>query len=171
MGSLSDFAKNMVFARGNPKAEIMAIGEAPGVQEDETGKPFVGPAGQLLDKMFAANELDEKNLYITNVCNWRPPNNRNPTEDELALCAPFITRHMELVAPKIIVIIGGVSLQVLTGKTGIMKARGQWQELSIGDTKTPAMPLYHPAFLLKRPELKKDAWRDLLAIKARINGK
>ena len=169
-GSLSDHARNMVFARGNPQAAIMAIGEAPGVQEDETGKPFVGPAGQLLDKMFAAIELDEKNLYITNVCNWRPPNNRNPTEDELALCVPFITRHMELVAPKIIVIIGGVSLQALTGKTGIMKARGQWQELEIGGTKIPAMPLYHPAFLLRRPELKKDAWRDLLAIQQHLTG-
>ncbi len=167
---LSDHAKNMVFARGNPKAEIMAIGEAPGLHEDETGKPFIGPAGQLLDKMFAAIGRNEENLYITNVCNWRPPAGRNPSEDELALCAPFITRHIELIAPKYIVIVGGVSLQALTGKTGIMKARGQWQELDIGDHKIPAMPLYHPAFLLRRPELKKYAWRDLLAIKERVEG-
>lgn len=167
-GILSDHAKNMVFARGNPSADVMAIGEAPGINEDEVGKPFIGPAGQLLDKMFASIGLGEDNLYITNVCNWRPPANRNPSEDELALCKPFITRHIELAAPKFIVIIGGVSLQALTGKTGIMKARGQWQELEIGGAKIPAMPLYHPAFLLKRPELKKYAWRDLLAIKERL---
>ena len=170
-GILSDHARNIVFARGNSKADIMAIGEAPGQQEDETGQPFVGPAGQLLDKMFAAIGRDETNLYITNVCNWRPPGNRNPTEDELALCKPFITRHIELVAPKIIVIVGGVSLQALTGTAGIMKTRGRWQELEVGGKKVPAMPLYHPAILLRRPELKKQAWQDLLAIKARIGDK
>lgn len=168
-GSLTDHAQNTVFARGNPQADIMLIGESPGPREDAAGKPFIGPAGQLLDKMFAAINMDESNLYITNVCNWRPPGDRNPTEEELALCAPFITRHMELVAPKIVVIIGGVSLQALTGKTGIMKTRGQWQELDVGTTKTPAMPLYHPAFLLRRPELKKYAWRDLLAIQERVS--
>jgi len=167
-GVLSDHARNVVFARGNPDADIMVIGEAPGRQEDESGKPFVGPAGQLLDKMFAAIDLSEDNLYITNVCNWRPPGNRNPTEDELSMCAPFITRHMVLIAPKLVVIVGGVSLQALTGKTGIMKTRGNWQELNIGGEQVPAMPLYHPAFLLRRPELKKDAWRDLLAIQARL---
>ncbi len=167
-GVLSDHARNIVFARGNPNADIMVIGEAPGRTEDETGKPFVGPAGQLLDKMFAAINLDEASLYITNVCNWRPPENRNPNDGELALCAPFITRHMELIAPKLVVIVGGISLQALTGKAGIMKARGRWQELTIGGEQIPAMPLYHPAFLLRRPELKKDAWRDLLAIKERL---
>ncbi|MCF6220891.1 MAG: uracil-DNA glycosylase [Robiginitomaculum sp.] len=169
-GVLSDHARNIVFARGNPDADIMIIGEAPGRSEDESGKPFVGPAGQLLDKMFAAIDLDETSLYITNVCNWRPPGNRNPTEDELTMCAPFITRHMELIAPKLIIIVGGVSLLALTGKTGIMKTRGNWQELDINGETVPAMPLYHPAFLLRRPELKKDAWRDLLAIKARLDG-
>lgn len=169
-GVLSDHARNVVFARGNPDADIMVIGEAPGRQEDESGKPFVGPAGQLLDKMFAAIDLSEDNLYITNVCNWRPPGNRNPTESELTMCAPFIQRHMELIAPKLVVIVGGVSLQALTGKTGIMKTRGRWQELNIGGEKVPAMPLYHPAFLLRRPELKKDAWRDLLAIQGRLDG-
>jgi len=169
-GVLSDHARNSVFARGNPDADIMIIGEAPGRAEDEAGKPFVGPAGQLLDKMFAAIDLDETSLYITNVCNWRPPGNRNPTEDELTMCAPFIQRHMELIAPKLVVIVGGVSLQALTGKTGIMKTRGRWQELDICGEKVPAMPLYHPAFLLRRPELKKDAWRDLLAIQGRLDG-
>ena len=169
-GVLSDHARNTVFARGNPDADIMVIGEAPGRQEDESGKPFVGPAGQLLDKMFAAIDLGADDLYITNVCNWRPPGNRNPNEEELAMCAPFITRHMELIAPKLVVIVGGVSLQALTGKTGIMKTRGQWQELDIANQKTPALPLYHPAFLLRRPELKKDARRDLLAIRERLSG-
>lgn len=168
-GVLSDHARNVVFARGNPDADIMIIGEAPGRAEDESGQPFVGPAGQLLDKMFAAIDLTEDSLYITNVCNWRPPGNRNPNEEELTMCAPFIKRHMELVAPKLVVIVGNISLLALTGKTGIMKTRGNWQELNIGGTKTPAMPLYHPAFLLRRPELKKDAWRDLLAIKARLD--
>lgn len=167
-GVLSDHAQKMVFARGNPDADIMAIGEAPGRQEDETGLPFVGEAGKLLDKMFAAIKRDESNLYITNVCNWRPPGNRNPSEEELALCRPFICRHIELISPKIIVIVGGVSLQALTGKSGIMKTRGQWQGLEIGGTNIPAMPLYHPAFLLRRPELKKQAWQDLLAIQNRI---
>ncbi|MCF6274601.1 MAG: uracil-DNA glycosylase [Robiginitomaculum sp.] len=167
-GILSDHARNIVFARGNPDADIMIIGEAPGRAEDESGKPFVCPAGQLLDKMCAAIDLDETKLYITNVCNWRPPGNRNPDEAELNMCAPFIQRHIELIAPKLVVIVGGISLMALTGKTGIMKTRGNWQELNINDEKTPAMPLYHPAFLLRRPELKKDAWRDLLAIRARI---
>lgn len=167
-GSLTDHAQNTVFARGNPNADVMLIGESPGPREDAAGKPFIGPAGQLLDKMFAAINMDEENLYITNVCNWRPPGDRNPTEEELALCKPFITRHMELVAPKFIVIIGGVSLQALTGKTGIMKTRGQWQELEVNGAKIPAMPLYHPAFLLRRPELKKYAWRDLLSLQERV---
>lgn len=168
-GALSDHAQNIVFSRANPKADIMVIGEAPGRQEDEQGKPFVGPAGQLLDKMFAAINHNEENLYITNVCNWRPPGDRAPSEDELAFCKPFILRHIELTAPKLIIIVGGVSLQALTGKTGIMKARGQWQELEIGGSKIPAMPLYHPAFLLRRPELKKYAWRDLLTIKEKAS--
>jgi DNA polymerase len=167
-GVLSDHAQNMVFARGNPEADIMAIGESPGKQEDETGLPFVGEAGKLLNKMFAAIKRDESNLYITNVCNWRPPGNRNPSEDELALCRPFIRRHIELISPKIVVIVGGVSLQALTGKSGIMKTRGQWQNLEIGGSNIPAMPLYHPAFLLRRPELKKQAWQDLLTIQNRI---
>ena len=166
-GVLSDHAQRMVFARGNSEADIMAIGEAPGRQEDETGLPFVGEAGKLLDKMFAAIKRDDSNLYITYVCNWRPPGNRNPSEEELVLCRPFIRRHIELVAPKIVVIVGGVSLQALTGKTGIMKTRGQWQDLEIAGKNIPAMPLYHPAFLLRRPELKKHAWQDLLAIQNR----
>ncbi|MEE9272821.1 MAG: uracil-DNA glycosylase [Robiginitomaculum sp.] len=167
-GVLSDHARNIVFARGTDTADIMLIGEAPGRQEDECGKPFIGQTGQLLDNMLAAIGLSQTNTYITNVCNWRPPGNRNPSEEELNLCAPLITRHMELIEPKIVIIVGGVSLQALTGKTGIMKTRGRWQELDIAGQKTPAMPLYHPAFLLRRPELKKQAWHDLLLIKQKL---
>lgn len=168
-GVLSDHARGAVIARGNPAAEIMVIGEAPGRQEDEAGQPFVGEAGQLLDKMLAAIGLSEADTYITNICNWRPPGNRNPSGEEIAFCQPFIRRHIELIAPKMIIIVGGVSLEALTGIRGIMRAHGQWQEISSKDTPIVAMPIYHPAFLLRRPELKKDAWRDLLAVKEKLN--
>lgn len=168
-GDLSVNARAAVIARGNADAGIMFIGEAPGRDEDDAGKPFVGRAGQLLDRMLAAIGLDETNAYITNVCNWRPVNGRAPGEDELALARPFITRHIELAAPKIIVLVGGTSLEILTGQKGITKLRGQWQDYAAGEAAViPAMPLYHPAFLLRRPELKAEAWRDLLAIKARL---
>ena len=169
-GLLSDHAKTAVFARGNPAAKIMVVGEAPGSQEDEAGLPFIGQSGQLLDKMFAAIGLGTDEIYVTNICNWRPPQNRDPSPDEMAFCRPLIQRHIALAAPEIVVIVGGVSLSALTGQTGIMKARGRWIDLTIEDRNIPAMPLYHPAFLLRRPELKRDAWRDLLAIKARLEG-
>ncbi|HHL43824.1 MAG TPA: uracil-DNA glycosylase, partial [Hellea balneolensis] len=166
-GALSDHARNMVFARGNPDAKIMFIGEAPGREEDIKALPFVGQAGQLLDKMLHAIGLDETNTYITNVCNWRPPGNRNPSPEEIAICRPLIHRHVELVAPDLIVIVGGVALEALTGRTGIMKTRGQWLSMEIAGHDIPALPIYHPAFLLRRPELKKQAWLDLLTIQER----
>jgi len=168
-GLLSDQARQMVFARGNPQGHIMVIGEAPGRDEDIQGKPFVGKSGQLLDMVFASIGLTEESFYITNVINWRPPGNRNPKPDEIAMCMPFLHRHIELIDPKIIVIVGGVSLTALTGETGIMKQRGQWKELKVGDKTCPALPIYHPAFLLRQPALKKDAWRDMLALKVRFN--
>lgn len=168
-GTLSDGARQAVFSRGNPEADIMVIGEAPGRDEDLQGQPFVGRAGQLLDKMLGAIGLSEETAYITNVCFWRPPKNRNPKPDELALCMPFVHRHIELIDPKVIVIVGGVSMTALTGETGIMKNRGQWKELAIGDKTYPALPLYHPAFLLRQPALKRDAWRDLLTLRARMD--
>jgi len=167
---LSVNARAAVIARGNAGSGVMFIGEAPGKDEDMAGKPFVGKTGQLLDRMLAAIGLDEQSAYITNVCNWRPVNGRAPVEDELALARPFITRHIELAAPKVIVLVGGTALEVLTGQKGITKLRGQWQDYTAGEAAIPAMPLYHPAFLLRRPELKAEAWRDLLAIKARIEG-
>lgn len=174
-GDLSANASRAVFARGNPDADIMVIGEAPGREEDASGEPFRGKAGHMLDRMFAAIGRNESSLYITNVCNWRPLNNRTPTPQEVDLCRPIIARHIELIAPKLIVLVGGVALETLAGQKGITKLRGQWQNLTIenatgGDISIPAMPLYHPAFLLRRPELKAEAWRDLLAIKAKIEG-
>ena len=146
----------------------MIIGEAPGRDEDIAGKPFVGRAGQLLDKMMAAIELTEEQFYITNVVNWRPPQNRNPKPGEIEICRPFLKRHIELVSPKYILIVGGVSLTALTGLTGIMKNRGQWQTLSIAGQDIPALPIYHPAFLLRQPALKKEAWRDLLDLREKL---
>lgn len=169
-GEISDHARQAVFARGNPDADVMVIGEAPGRDEDMAGKPFVGQAGQLLDKIFASIGLNEDTLYITNVVNWRPPNNRNPSKDEIALCKPFIDRHIELADPKLIVLVGGISMTAMTGMTGIMKNRGQWTDIEIGGKSIPALPLYHPAFLLRQPAMKKDCWRDILSLRERLAG-
>jgi len=167
IGEISDHARQSVFSRGNPEADIMVIGEAPGRDEDIQGKPFVGRSGQLLDRIFASIDLTEDNLYITNVINWRPPGNRNPTPEEIAACLPFIHKHMELIAPKIIVLVGGVAFTALTGMTGIMKNRGQWTTLKVGGTMIDTLPIYHPAFLLRQPALKKDAWLDMLGLQAK----
>lgn len=167
-GSLSDGARQAVFARGNPEAKLMVIGEAPGRDEDIQGKPFVGRSGQLLDRMLGAIALSENEVYITNVINWRPPQNRNPKPEEIELCRPFIEKHIELVQPEVLLLVGGISMTALTGLTGIMKNHGQWQRVSVAGKTYPALPLYHPAFLLRRPELKKDAWRDLLALREKL---
>lgn len=167
-GPLSDGARQAVFARGNPESKLMVIGEAPGRDEDMQGKPFVGRAGQLLDRMLGAIALGENDVYITNVLNWRPPQNRNPKPEEIELCRPFIEKHIELVQPEILLLVGGISMTTLTKLTGIMKNHGQWQNVSVAGKSYPALPLYHPAFLLRRPELKKDAWRDLLALREKL---
>ena len=167
-GTLSDAARQCVFARGNPAADLMVIGEAPGREDDMAGKPFIGPAGQLLDKMLASIGLTEETAYLTNVVNWRLPKNRNPSPEDIELCRPFLNRHIELAAPKVILLVGGVSMSALTGLTGIMKQRGQWQTVTVAGKEIPALPIYHPAFLLRQPVLKKDAWRDLLALRERL---
>ena len=169
--SLRKTATNLVFADGNPEAEVMLVGEAPGADEDRQGKPFVGVSGQLLDRMMAAIGLDRTTFYITNVCFWRPPGNRKPTEAELAAQQPFVLRHIELVKPRVLVLVGGSSAQMLLGTNeGITRLRGRWFDYrSDGlEQPVPAIPLFHPAYLLRQPELKREAWRDLLKLKRRL---
>jgi uracil-DNA glycosylase len=155
-------AIRLVFGDGNPNAEIMFIGEAPGADEDREGVPFVGRAGQLLDKMLAAIGLDRGKVYIANVVPWRPPGNRTPTPLETAACLPFTRRQIELVDPKILVCLGAASAQTLLGgKEGIMRMRGRWFAYSAGDTEIRALAMLHPAYLLRQPAHKKLAWQDL----------
>ena len=163
-------ATNTVFADGVADSRIMLIGEAPGRDEDRIGKPFVGRAGQLLDKMLASIGLDRtKNAYITNVMNWRPPDNRDPSPEEAAACLPFLRRHIELAQPGLIILLGAVAARHVVGVSdGIMKLRGRWMEYRVGDQMVPLMPTLHPAYLLRQPAHKKLAWRDLQAVRARM---
>jgi uracil-DNA glycosylase len=164
-------AKQLVFADGNPQADIMLVGEAPGRDEDLEGRPFVGRSGRLLDRMLAAIGLDRQQVYIANVIPWRPPGNRTPTPLETEICRPFIERQVELVAPKLLVTLGAPSSKVLIGgNDGILKSRGKWQvHRTQGGMEVPAMPTLHPAYLLRNPAHKKLAWRDLLEIRARLS--
>jgi DNA polymerase len=160
-------ATQLCFADGNPEAQIMLVGEGPGEQEDLQGKPFVGRGGQLLDRMLGAIGLDRSKVYIANMVPWRPPGNRNPTPEELALCAPFLYRQVELVAPKILVTLGNVPTQSLFATSqGITRFRGQWKTLNIGNWSGPVLPTLHPAFLLRTPGAKAQAWKDMLSLKA-----
>lgn len=162
-------AKNLCFYRGSANANLMIIGEAPGREEDLEGRPFVGRAGQLLDKMLAAIGLRETDVHITNVVYWRPPGNRTPTPQEAQVCRPFLDRQIELVAPRIILTLGGpAAAAVLDVQGGIMKARGRWRELVVAGRPIRAMPSLHPAYLLRTPAAKRLAWRDLLAIKGAL---
>jgi len=162
-------AKNLCFYRGLPRARLMLIGEAPGREEDLEGKPFVGPAGQLLDKMLAAIGLSERHAHITNIVYWRPPGNRTPTPQEALVCRPFLERQIELVAPDLIVLLGGAAAKhLLEVSEGIMRIRGKLREVAIGACKLRAMATLHPAYLLRTPAAKRLAWRDLLAIKAAL---
>ncbi len=162
--ALKRSATNTVFADGNPASRIMFIGEAPGRDEDRIGLPFVGRAGKLLDKMLAAIHLDRSSAYITNVLSWRPPENRDPSPEEAAMCLPFLRRHIELVDPGIIILLGAVAARHVMGfSEGIMKLRGRWLEYRVGDHMVAVMPTLHPAYLLRQPAHKKLAWRDLQA--------
>lgn len=165
--ALKATAKNLVFSDGVADAKIMLIGEAPGQDEDRQGKPFVGRSGQLLDTMLAAIGLSrQENLYIANVVPWRPPGNRTPSLDEIAICKPFITRHIELVQPDYLLLVGNISTKtLLQTATGITKLRGQWHDYEDGDTGIKALPLLHPAYVLRRPETKADVWADLCRLK------
>ena len=168
---LKKTAKNLCFARGNPNARLMLIGEAPGRDEDLEGAPFVGRAGQLLDKMLAAIGLGRDEAYITNVVYWRPPGNRTPTPQEVQACQPFLQRQIELVAPEILVLLGGAAAkQVLGTDQGIMKLRGKWKDLEAGGRAIRTLATLHPAFLLRNPAAKRMAWRDLLTVKTALAG-
>ncbi|WP_092081502.1 uracil-DNA glycosylase [Poseidonocella sedimentorum] len=160
-------ARNLVFADGAPDARVMIIGEAPGREEDARGLPFVGREGQLLDRMFAAigmGRTEGAPLYITNVIPWRPPQSRDPKPEEIAMMLPFMQRHVELVAPDVVVLMGNISCQAGLGRRGIARLRGGWTTAYGRD----ALPMFPPAYLLSNPHAKRDAWQDLLALQARL---
>jgi uracil-DNA glycosylase len=169
--NLKTTAKGLVFADGNPQADLMLVGEAPGRDEDIEGLPFVGRSGQLLDRILEAIGRDRKSAYIANVIPWRPPGNRTPTPHETEICRPFIERQVELANPKVLVTLGGPSANVILGATmGIMKLRGNWREhVTASGARIPAMPTLHPAYLLRNPAHKKFAWRDFLEVRARLS--
>ena len=166
-------ARNLVFADGQPGARVLVLGEAPGREEDMEGRPFVGAAGQLLDRMFAAIGLSRDNpdleraLYITNVIPWRPPGNRDPSPEEIAMMRPFVERHIALAAPEIVVLMGNVPCSAVLGAKGILRLRGTWTT-ALG---LPVMPMAHPAYLLRNPVAKREAWADLLEIQAKLRAK
>jgi uracil-DNA glycosylase len=164
--SLRNTATQLVFADGNPEGRVMFVGEAPGHEEDISGRPFVGRSGKLLDRMVEAIGLDRSKVYIANVVPWRPPGNRTPTPQETAICLPFIRRQIELADPDILVCLGGPSMQTLLGtKDGITRMRGRWFPFDTGTREIKAMATFHPAFLLRSPLQKRFSWRDFLAIK------
>ena len=170
--ALKRTATNTVFADGNPAAGVMIVGEAPGGDEDRIGRPFVGRAGQLLDRMLAAIGIDRTSAYITNVLFWRPPGNRKPTPDEIAACLPFLWRHIALAHPKVVVMAGGTSAGTLLGRSdGITRLRGRWFDLQVSGlaAPVPALATYHPSFLLRTPARKGESWADLLSLKAKLD--
>jgi len=168
--SLRRTAKSLCFARGSEQARIMLIGEAPGRDEDLQGKPFVGRAGQLLDRMLASIGLGEDKIYITNTVYWRPPGNRTPTPEEIEACAPFLARQIELLSPQLLVLLGGAAAKNILGVSeGIMRLRGKWLTYSCAGRDVPALATLHPAYLLRNPAAKRFAWRDLLTLKAVID--
>ena len=171
--ALKETATNTVIADGNAEtARVMFVGEAPGAAEDRRGLPFVGPAGQLLDRMLAAIGMDRATAYISNMIFWRPPGNRTPTADEIAMCLAFTQRHIELVAPEVLVPIGGISAKALLGRAeGITRLRGTWHRYQSPGLAEPipAIATFHSAYLLRQPAKKREVWRDLLAIKARLD--
>ena len=174
--TLRETAKNLVFSDGNPRSSVMLVGEAPGADEDLQGKPFVGVSGQLLDRILAQIGLDRaaddpaRSLYIANILNWRPPGNRTPTPEEIAMSLPFIERHIALVRPKLLILAGGVSAKaLLRSELGISKLRGKWHMLALpGGESVPALATYHPSFLLRTPSQKRAVWQDMLTIQDRI---
>ncbi len=169
--ALRKTATNLVFADGDPAAPVMLIGEAPGRDEDLRGLPFVGRSGQLLDRMLASIDLDRSTVYITNLLPWRPPGNRKPTTAEMTICLPFLERHIALQNPKVLVFLGSTAAGALLGVTdGIMRLRGRWLNYDLDGRTVPALPMFHPAFLLRQPARKREAWADLLMLHDRLAG-
>lgn len=166
---LSHTARSTVFCDGNVDAEVMLIGEAPGNQEDIEGKPFVGKSGQLLDKILETININRTNCYISNIIPWRPPGNRNPTAEEINTCLPFIKKHIQLINPKILMLIGSISAKSILDQTiGITKLRGIWHLYKDKNIEIPALPVFHPAYLLRRPANKAFAMTDMLNFKNKI---
>ena len=167
--ALKKTATNTVFGEGLAGARLMIVGEAPGADEDRQGRPFVGPSGRLLERMLAAIGFRREEVYIANTVYWRPPGNRTPSAEEVEACRPFVDRQIALVAPEVLMLAGGAAAKTLLGTTeGIMRLRGRWQRLAAADEPVDVMPTFHPAFLLRSPARKREAWRDLLAVKARL---
>lgn len=170
--ALKKTATNTVFSDGPSNASVMIVGEAPGADEDRIGKPFVGMSGQLLDKMLSTIGISrEKNLYITNMLPWRPPGNRPPTTDELALCLPFVEKHIALIQPQCLILVGGTSAKALLNtKSGIIRLRGIWTDYKNQFMGKPvkALPIYHPAYLLRSPSNKRKAWQDMMLIQCTL---
>jgi DNA polymerase len=169
---LAATATNLVFSDGNPQAGLMLIGEGPGAEEDRAGRPFVGPSGQFLDRMLASIGLDRTALLITNLIPWRPPGNRNPTDGEVLTCLPFLLRHIALVRPRRLVLLGALATKaVLNDASGIRRLRGKWTHARIPglDEPVPTLPMLHPAYLLRTPGAKRDAWTDMLLLKRTLD--
>jgi DNA polymerase len=170
--ALSATATNLVFADGNPDAGLMLVGEGPGAEEDRAGLPFVGPSGQLLDRMLASIGLDRTGYLITNLIPWRPPGNRNPTDAEVMVCLPFLLRHIVLVRPRYLVLLGAMATRAIVGgSTGITKLRGKWLPAAIPGLSEPipALPMLHPAYLLRNPGAKRDAWADMILLRRTLD--
>ena len=163
-------AKSLCFGRGSETARLMLIGEAPGRDEDLQGKPFVGRAGKLLDRMLASIGLAEEHVYITNTVYWRPPGNRTPTPEEIEACAPFLARQIELLDPAVLVLLGGAAAKSILGTSeGIMRLRGKWLSYDCAGRAVPTLATLHPAYLLRNPEAKRLAWRDMLMVKQALS--
>lgn len=163
-------ARNLVFSDGDPSARLMIIGEAPGRDEDREGRPFVGRVGQLFDRMLAAIDMGrdgsdgKQPVYVTTVLPWRPPQNRDPNPEEIAMMLPFVARHVALVNPDIVVLMGNISCQAILGRRGITRLRGEWTQ----GLNKPVLPMFHPTYLMRQPAAKKHAWADLLAVQAKL---
>ena len=166
--SIKNCALNMVFGVGNEKADVLLLGEAPGAEEDKQGIPFVGQSGQLLDKILAAVDLDRTKVYITNILPWRPPGNRTPTLDEITLFRPYVLKHISLINPKIVVCLGGTaSKALLQTNQSMTQLRGKWTHVEGIDAQI--LPTFHPAYLLRSPSQKREAWLDFLIVRQKLD--